>query len=296
MYAMHFNFQIEQAITENLSFAVGYVHSGGRNLPVYRNINRINPIRFLSDGRPVFSPTISPTTRLDTRFNNIFMTESAAVSNYDALVLQLRQRFSKGLQFTLNYTLSKATDDSPDADLEGRFLSDPTNRAFDRGFSSSDQRHTFVMSLIYNPRFNFAEKWQRFLFNNNQFGIIANANSGERFNIICNCDLNRDGNFGGENPDRPVGIKRNAGKTPPLFNLDLRYSRFFKFSEHYRLEIFGEFTNLFNLNRIVQYNNVTVTTNTTTGELIGELPDFKARNQSTAQESRQIQLGFKFIF
>jgi len=32
------------------------------------------------------------------------------------------------------------------------------------------------------------------------------------------------------------------------------------------------------------------------GELIGGLPDFKARNQSASQDSRQFQLGFKFIF
>ena len=30
--------------------------------------------------------------------------------------------------------------------------------------------------------------------------------------------------------------------------------------------------------------------------MIGRLPDFKARNQSTSQESRQLQLGIKFIF
>lgn len=96
--------------------------------------------------------------------------------------------------------------------------------------------------------------------------------------------------------DRPVGIKRNAGNTPPQYNADLRYSRFFNFTERYRLEAFGEFQNLFNINSIVQYNNVTVTTNATTGELIGSLPDFRALNQSTAQDSRQFQIGLKFIF
>jgi hypothetical protein len=61
------------------------------------------------------------------------------------------------------------------------------------------------------------------------------------------------------------------------------------------LEVFGEFVNLFNVNSIVQFNNVTVTTNAN-GELIGALPDFRARNQSTSQDSRQLQLGLKFIF
>jgi hypothetical protein len=293
MYAIHSSIQLEQAITENLAFTIGFVHSAGRNLPVYRSINRINPISFLADGRPVFSTAISSATRLDPRFNNILMVESAGVSRYDALSLQLTQRFFRGLQFNANYTLSKAIDDAPDGNLEGLNLSDPTNRSLDKGNSTSDQRHTFVMSLVFQPKFNFSNKTLRYLFSNNQFGVIAVANSGERFNIVSGIDLNRDGI---STSDRPIGIKRNEGKTPPQFNIDLRYSRFLNFTERYKLEVFGEFQNLFNINSIVQYNNVTVTTNPVTGELIGELPDFRARNQSTAQESRQFQLGVKFIF
>jgi hypothetical protein len=287
MSAIHFNLQLEQALTENLSFAVGYVHSGGRHITVYRNINPINPIRYLSDGRPVFGKA-----RLDARFGWILIAESGGVARYDALTLQLKQRLSRGLQFSANYTLSEATNDAPDGDIEGLFLSDPTNRNVDKGYSSADQRHTFVMSLVARPQFNLNNKTLRYLFNNNQFGIIATANSGERFNITSDIDLNGD-SF---DSDRPVGIKRNSGKTPSQFNVDLRHSRFFSFTERYKLEIFGELQNLFNINSIVQYNAVTVETNEQTGELIGGLPDFKARNQSTSQDSRQFQLGFKFIF
>ena len=149
------------------------------------------------------------------------------------------------------------------------------------------------MSLVALPQFRFDNKTLHYLFNNNQVGMIATANSGETFNIVSTSDLNGDG---ATISDRPVGIKRNSGTTPPQFNVDLRYSRFFNFTERYKLEVFGEFQNLFNINSIVQFNNVTVTTNPSTGDLIGGLPDFKARNQSTSQESRQFQLGFKFIF
>ncbi len=295
MYAIHTNIQLEQAITENLSLAVGYIHSGGRHIPVYRNINPINPTGVLADGRPVFGP---PITRLDPRFNLIQMVESAGVSRYDALTLQLTKRFSRGLQFSANYTLSKATDDAPEqnltigGNLQGLVLSDPTNRRLDKGNSFADQRHTFVMTLVANPKFNFANKALQLLFNHNQAGIIAAANSGERFNIISNLDLNGDGVF---TSDRPVGIKRNLGKTPPQFNIDLRCSRFLNFTERYKLEVFGEFQNLFNINSIVQFNNVTVATSAN-GDLIGDLPDFRARNQSTSQDSRQVQIGLKFIF
>ncbi|MEJ7576848.1 MAG: TonB-dependent receptor, partial [Pyrinomonadaceae bacterium] len=296
MYAIHSNIQLEQAITENLSLAVGFIHSGGRHIAVYRNTNLI-PFRFLADGRPIFSRLVNPVTRFDPRFSNIFIAESAGVSEYNALTLQLTRRFSRGLQFSANYTLSKATDDAPEQNLStGAFqnliLTDPYNRQLDKGNSFADQRHTLVMSLVIHPKFNFENRTLRYLFNNNQVGIIATANSGETFNIVSASDINNDGVAG---LDRPVGIKRNSGKTPPQYNADLRYSRFFDFTERYRLEVFSEFQNLFNINSIVQFNNVAVTTNAS-GELVGELPDFRARNQSTSQDSRQLQLGLKFIF
>lgn len=305
MYAIQTNFQIEQAITGNLSFAAGFVHSAGRYLPIYRQINCLPTGGTLADGRLLFG-TINPVTgavspctnRIFPQFRNIQMVESAGNSRYDALNLQLTQRFSRGLQFSANYTFSKATDDAPEQNMttgfiQGLVLSDPTNRALDKGISFADQRHTFVMSLVFQPQFNFENKTLRYFFNNNQFGIIANANSGETFDITADFDLNRDGIL---TSDRPVGIKRNAGKTPNQFNVDLRYSRFFKFTERFKLEVFGEFQNLFNIKSILDYSDVSVETNPITGELIGELPNFRARNQSTAQESRQIQFGFKFIF
>jgi hypothetical protein len=298
MYAIHANVQLEQAITENFSIAAGYIHSAGRHIPVYRNINVINPVRFLADRRPVFSPVVNAATRLDPRFNIIQMAESVGVSQYDALTLQLTKRFSRGLQLSANYTLSKAEDDAPEQNMttnniQGLVLSDPTNRSSDNGRSFSDQRHTFVMSLVAQPRVDLENKSLRYLLNDNQFGVIATASSGGTFNVISDLDMNNDGI---RTSDRPVGIKRNSGTTPPQINVDLRYSRFFHFTERYKLEVFGEFQNLFNINSIVVYNNVTVTTNPLTGELVEPLPDFKARNQSTSQDSRQFQLGFKLIF
>ncbi len=309
MYAIHSNIQLEQAITENLSFAIGFIHSGGRHIPIYRNINCLPTGGTLADGRPFLGMrTINPTTgavtilpctnRIFPQFQNIQMVESVGVSQYDALTLQLAKRFSRGLQFSANYTLSKATDDAPEqntttGNIQGLVLLDPTNRRLDKGNSFADQRHTFVMSLVACPQFNFANKPLRYLFNHNQISIIATANSGETFNIISGLDLNRDGIL---TSDRPVGIKRNSGKTPPQYNVDLRYSRFFNFTDRYNLEVFGEFQNLFNINSIVGFTNVRVATSPTTGEVVGGLPDFRARNQSTSQESRQFQLGFKFIF
>lgn len=296
MYAMHYNAQIEQAITSDLSFTAGFIHSNGRHIPVYRSINRINPTGTLADGRPIYSNTVSSATRLDPRFNDILMAESVGNSAYNALTLQLSKRFSKGYQFSANYTLSKSDDDAPEQNLVAiqvgnLVVQDPSNRGFDKGPSLADQRHTFVMSFVGRPAFNFENKLVRNLVNNNQFGIIAIANSGERFNIVAATDINRDGFSGSDNP---VGITRNSGITPKQFNVDLRYSRFFNFNERFRLEAFGEFLNVLNVRSIFQINSLTVSTDAT-GLPTQALPTISTR-AVTALDSRQFQMGFKFIF
>jgi hypothetical protein len=308
MYAIHSNVQLEQAITNDLSLAVAFLRSAGRHIPVYRNINPVGASRWLADGRPVFG-----TGRIDPAFRQIQMAESAGVSRYDALTVQLSQRFSRGVQFSANYTLSKAVDDAPEQNVtyaggvggvtvNSLVLSDPTNRGRDKGYSYADQRHTFVMSLVARPTFNLRSKVLSNLLSNNQVGIITTANSGERFSILAGresggalspLDLNQDEI---STADRPVGFKRNSGKTPPQFNLDLRYSRLINLTERYRLEVLAEIQNLFNVNSIFGYNNVLVETDRNTGDIVGPLPDFKTRNTSVALESRQLQLGVKFRF
>ncbi len=296
MYAIHSNVQVEQALTSDYSITAGFIHSSGKHLPLYRNINRINPVGTLADGRPIFSSTVSAATRMDPRFNNILIAESVGSSNYNAFTLQLNKRFSKGYQFSMNYTLSKSTDDAPEQNLVatqsgGLVVQDPTNRRRDFGPSLADQRHTFVMSFVGRPQFNFTNKTLNYLINNNQFGIIATANSGERFNIVSAGDINLDGFTGSDNP---VGIGRNSGVTPKQLNMDLRYSRFINFNERYKMEVFGEFLNLFNINSIFQINSLTVTTDAA-GNATQALPTTLTR-PVTSLDSRQFQIGFKFIF
>ncbi len=302
-YAIHFNAQVEQVLADDLSLTAGFIHSAGRHIPTYRSINRIKTANTLADGRPIFNIAATAVgTRVDPRFNNVLMAESVGNSSYNALTLQLNKRFAQGYQFSVNYTLSKSEDDAPEQNLVATqagqttlFVQDPTNRNRDFGPSLADQRHTFVMSFVGRPNFNFENKALNYLLNNNQLGIIATANSGERFNIIAGTDINGDG---APNTDNPVGIGRNSGKTPKQFNVDLRYSRYFNFTERYKLEAFGEFTNVFNINSIFQFNGLSVTTDAL-GNATSALPNLanrKAANQIVSLDSRQAQIGFKFIF
>ena len=297
LYAFHVNTQVEQALSNNFSVTAGIIYSKGTHIPVYRNINPINPVGALADGRPIFSSTISAATRLYPQFNNVLLAESVGNSTYTAGTISLNKRFWSGYQFSANYTYSHAIDDAPEQNLvatqfSNLVLSDPTNRARDRGNSQADQRHTFVMSFVGRPTFKIENTFVRHLLNDNQLGFIVTANSGETFTIASSGDLNNDG-VGGGSSDRPLFIGRNTGRTPHQFNVDMRYSRFVHISERFNVEAFGEFINVFNINSIFQVNGVVATD--AAGNLLAPLPDFTKRNPA-ALDSRLFQLGFKFNF
>jgi hypothetical protein len=80
-----------------------------------------------------------------------------AISNYNALEIELRKRFSSGLQFQMDYTWSKAMGDAVDA--QGNNQSDLVNRLtlrhpeLDYRRSGQDQTQRFVANGIYELPF-----------------------------------------------------------------------------------------------------------------------------------------------
>ena len=131
------------------------------------------------------------------------------------------------------------------------------------------------------------------LINNNQVGIVVQANSGLPFNIVSNLDLNVDT----VNNDRPLTIERNAGRLGTVFNLDLRYSRFIPLSAGNRIEAFFEAKNLFNVENLAGVNRI-VTTNAAgqpNSPISTDGGDFPAAGKS-GYDQRLMQLGVKFIF
>src|SRR5204863_3077000 len=76
-----------------------------------------------------------------------------AKSNYNAMEIELRRRFSNGLQFQADYTWSKAMGDAVDA--QGNNQSDLVNRLtlrnpnLDHRRSGQDQTQRFVANGVY---------------------------------------------------------------------------------------------------------------------------------------------------
>ena len=86
-----------------------------------------------------------------------------AISNYNALQIEVRRRFSNGLQFQADYTFSKALGDAVDA--QGNNQSDLVNRLtlrdpdLDYRRSTEDQTHRFVANGIYELPFGNGKRF-----------------------------------------------------------------------------------------------------------------------------------------
>lgn len=288
------NVQYERAFGQNFYGSAGYTFVRGNLLPVIVNINPINPVGQLADGRPVFSTTINDQTRLDSRFNQINVVQSRGDSTYNAVMLQFGKRLSGGIQFDINYTLGKGTDNAPLTTalaVQGDDgVGDPTNLDRDEGPNALDTRHSFAGSIVLQPRFD-VEGILGAIANGNQLGLMLQFNSGLPINLRSATDLNGDGILA----DRPLFVGRNSLYLPARYNVDARFSRFIPFGGTRRLEVAAEFKNLFNtvqwsaVNRIIPTNAF--------GEPTVSLPGESNQLQPTAgYEQRQFQLGFKFYF
>lgn len=292
------NVQIDHALGQNYSLQVGFVYVKGYDLPVISDINLINPVGFLADGRPIFSSAVSAATRVDPRFDHINTVQSIGDSTYKAVTFQLTRRFSGGLQFDLTYSLGKGTDDAPLTSTmsvqgdDGR--SDPTSLERDRGPNLLDIRHNFSGSIVATPSVKTNNGALNAFLNNNQIGIMLQLNSGLPFTIRANQDLNKDGVA---TNDRPLNIGRNSMYLPNRYNMDLRYSRFFPVAGGTKAEVVAELKNVFNNRQTSAVNRVFVTD--AAGVLASPIP--AAADQfptvgASGYEARQFQLGFKFNF
>ncbi len=281
------NVQLERALNDNLAVTVGYVNSIGRSLPVLLDVNLVASGETLADGRPVFSAA-----RVTGAFDRINMFRSIGDSTYNAFTATLTKRMTQGWMTQATYTLARGVDNAP---LTGTYVvgsgddrvSDPTNLDRDRGLTPFNQTHTLSVSAVVAPQVG-GNGLGALLFNNNQLGIILQANSGLPFNIRSNIDLNRDGVLN----DRPIGVERNAGRLGRVANLDLRYSRFLPVRGTWRGELFFEAKNFFNAENVAGVNRVITTS--AFGEPAAPVPARFPGN--SGYDQRQMQLGIKFSF
>lgn len=289
------NAQIERSFASDFTASLNVMYARGSQLPVVTDVNLINPIGTLGDGRPIYNTAVSAATRVDPRFNHINQVQSIGDSTFKAVTLQANKRFSQGVTFNVQYSLGKGEDNTPlltqlTVQAEsGR--SDPSNLDRDLGPNPLDMRHNFTGNIVYSSRNNSSNPIVHGLLNGNEIGLLLQFNSGLPINIPANRDLNGDGVVS----DRPLGVARNPLYLPTRKNVDLRYTRWIPVHGNFRGEIIAEMKNVFNTE---QMSGITTTTTVdAAGNPVSPIPtDPYQFTAASGYEQRKFQLGFRIRF
>jgi hypothetical protein len=289
-YAHQASFGIDREIVKDLSLAVSYVHVRGVHLTTSLDANLlpapVNPARGIRDwGATADNPTgtkyfVNPLLFQD----NLY--EAGANSWYHGMMLELNRRFSDRATVALNYTFSKALDETVDYNSDFQ-PNDQTCRACERSLSSFDQRHKVVVyALLQTPSKGWFRNWV--------FTPIYKYNSARPFNLLAGTEINNDRH---NTTDRPLFAGRNIGIGPAFSAFDTRVSRRFVLAERRSLEFLFEVFNMFNRLNYASVNN-TVGTAIPSGPLTGR--DDRTPSQplgyTAASDPRRIQLGLRFSF
>src|SRR5215210_7143820 len=144
-----FNLNVQREILWHATATLGYAGSRGKKLWRSNDVNTARPT-VLSDGS-VFIPAGTP--RPNSAFSTIELKSSDGESWYNALIFDVRKRFSAGFSVQSSYTLSK----SEDTTQASTFFSDATNGTttafpeyipgYNKGPSDFDTRHNWVLNF-----------------------------------------------------------------------------------------------------------------------------------------------------
>lgn len=218
-----------------------------------------------------FDPLLAGTLRTVGPINpygSVNAQASDGKSDYKALNLELKKRFSNSMQFLASYTWSHSVDDS--SDLQTLLLpQDLRNMGGERSDSLFDQRHRFAFSGFMSTPESWRSKggFKSFL-HGFTFAPIVEYGSGRPFNILAVGDANGDFNSSNErpsvrsdgtlcqtgvDPDCFTGVfpttpnlPRNMGITHDYLSFDARLTKRIKFGERVSLDLIAEGFNLLN--------------------------------------------------
>jgi hypothetical protein len=263
--------------------------------------------------KPVFDGALAAANSLRTPgaispFGDVSAQLSDGNSNYNAMNLEVKRRFSNNFQFLASYTWSHSIDDSSDLQT---LLKPQDNNNFraERSDSLFDQRQRFVFSaVVTSPTSwrNSSSFAQRF-FSDFTLAPIVELSSGRPFNILTGSDTNGDLQSSNDRPSvaddgtlflpttpfTSGSLGRNRGITHGYASFDLRVARNVRLTERVRLEIIAEGFNLFN-----RFNEASAT------PFFQDVNAFNQRDgagryysrPTAAFDPRQFQFGLKLNF
>jgi hypothetical protein len=319
---------IQRQLGANWSVELGYLGSQSRHLYGFQNVNQAlpGPVNSINSRRPY------PNFGVLSFVNDVFK------GSYNAGSVKLTRRFSEGISVTTNYTWAKSIDNASGTRTQGLdtlFPQDSSCLECERGLSSFDVRHRWVLGAVYDLPLGkgrwlnidnavvdaFVGGWQLSTNSTIQSGVPQTLNIGFN-NAGTNNPLPDRPSYSGVGngylstpTPTPAGLRwydpasfivapegqfgnvgRNTMITPMFRSIDAALGKRFTFAERHTIQLRLEAFNVFNIPSWGAPNG-----NIRAGDPFLGAPANAARQNfglinTTSIPMRQIQLGIKYLF
>ncbi len=265
---------IERQLFANTSVSVSYLYSRGQRLPLFRDINLLQPsdtLLFVAPDGTFGAFPLFTGSRPTTTAGRLTVSESVINSKYNAFVLRVDQRLSHGILFSGHFTVSKALDNGQGSTtfFGGNDPLNPFDRRNDNGLSTFDTRKRFVLSFFWDP----AGTWDiqnpagRVLVKGFKFSGIVTLQDGRPLTGNLSGNLpsalfavdaqglvtgrtsfsTTAGGINGSGGSRRLPwLARNSATSTGLATVDFRVTRDFRVTESKKIAVVWEAFNLFN--------------------------------------------------
>jgi hypothetical protein len=215
-----YNGNLQREIWGRTALTIGYAGSRGRHLLRSGDVNLAQPTGTTADGRPFIAER---TPRMNPAFSTIELKSSDGESWYNALIFEVRRRWSQGLGVHSSYTLSK----SEDTTQASTFFSDATNGTtsalpefipgYNKGLSDFDVRHNWVLNFTWALPFGSGLTGApRAILGGWNFAGIWTMRSGNPLTVFVTTNRSRSQ----WNPSRGPGIGQDRPDYAPGFGPD----------------------------------------------------------------------------
>ena len=191
-YAYIYSLELQYKLPSQFVLTVGYQGSADRKLI------RLVDQNFLYPNNPAFS--------------GVFFATPDVNSNYNALLVSLSRRMTKGLEITMNYRYSESIDElsygGPGAVTNQTY---PQDNYLERGRSDFDVPQNFILSALYDlPIFRNTGTWAGRILGGWQINGILQAHSGLPWTPVSGEPVDTPGGPT-LSPSRPIAYYGGAG-------------------------------------------------------------------------------------
>ena len=317
---------VERQLASGMGLTVSYLWNRGAQLLTVRNMNLGNPSGSATytidnaSGAAVgtfATPVWMTADKINTHYTGVYQVENDINSYYNAMVVQFRKRFSRGLWANASYTWAHQIDDGQGAGTNALFFSSvgsgssasPVtyngNYKFDKGSGTLDQRHRFVLSFAESPTFTRRTgAFYKYAVNNWMLnGLVTFAAGRPETATVYTQDTPVSGMFSANSLNGFGGNSRvpfwpvNGLYTPPIYRADLILGKKLPFSERYQASIRFE---AYNVTNTIVDTSLQSEAFTERGKVLTPYSAYGAGTASggfpDGTNARRLQLALRFTF